>query len=322
MIVNFKGVDARVPDFLIVGAPRSGTTAVYAHLSRHPQIFMPEEKEPMFLAVYGQDWAYVDARTGKKASYIFDNLADYLDLFRPAKDGQMIGEASTWYLYKYQTSIRNIKDIYGPEAANLKILILLRDPAERAWSHYWLKRRNGEEDLPFDQAIQPEIIRQRLERHYVAGFDYLGFGRYYQSVKNYLESFAQVKVMLFEEMIRDLSAGMSEISEFLGLTPLGAPKVNEKRLNVAGAPKSRLSEVLGNFIYRPSALKSVLKGFVPYRVRANLKYRLAKMLFHRDQLESERRKYLVEIYREDILALAPLISRNLDDWLAPAMRET
>jgi len=321
MIVKIGNADIKLPDFLVVGAARAGTTTLYAYLDEHPDVFLPIKKEPMFFAVHGQGWSPIDIRTGQKAGYVVDTLTGYVDLFKAAADAQLIGEASSWYLYYDQATIRNIKEIYGFKASDVKVIILLRNPAERAWSHYWLKRRNGEEPLSFDQAIQPEVIRQRLEKHYTAGFDYLGFGRYPRAVKNYLENFPQVKVLLFEEMIKDPPAVFSEISRFLGLAPVPDIGSGKKWRNVAGPPKNAFFGLLARFIYKPSALKSLVKEAAPYRARADLKYRMAETLFHRERLPVELEKRLTDLYREDILALARLLGRNFDQWLAPEKKE-
>lgn len=320
MDVRYKGAAIRVPDFLIVGAARSGTTLLYSFLARHPRIFMPPEKEPMFFSVYRQDWSTIDLRTGRKATYVVENLADYLNLFLPAKNGQLIGEASTWYLYQYQTTIRNIHEIYGEKARDLKIIVLLRNPAERAWSHYLMKRRDGEENLSFEQAIEPGVVRQRLDQHFTSGFDYVGFGDYFRQVKSYLENFPRVRILLFEEMMRNMARARQDTCEFLGVAD--APlTVSGQRLNVSGTPKNKLLGGLGNFIYRPGALKSFLKILVPYKIRAEWKYRLSAKIFSPERMDVELRNQLMKTYREDIQALAGLTNKDLSCWLSATPEE-
>jgi hypothetical protein len=315
MIVSYRAASIRVPDFLIVGAARSGTTAVFSYLAQHPQVFMPQAKEPMFLSVFGQGWSYVDIRTGKRAKFVVEKLDDYLKLFRPAKNGQMIGEASAWYLYHYQPCIRNIQDVYGENAPGLKIIILLRNPADRAWSHYWLRRRNGEESLPFELAIQPGVVRQRLEQRYVSGFDYIGFGKYFHQVKAYQENFPQVRILLFEDLVKNMARAGQDLCEFLGIDDMPFD-MKEKRINAAGTPKNRFFAILERFVYRPNAPKSFLKVLLPYGTRANLKYQLAGRIFNREQMDSQLKKELLKTYREDILELAQLIRRDLSHWLS------
>ena len=319
MNVARNGRIVKLPDFLIVGAARSGTTTLFSLLSRHPRVFLPPEKEPMFLSVRGQGAIPVDVRTGKPAAYVIGDLDRYLDLFKSAREEDAVGEASTWYLYRHRSTIRNIQELYGEKAGEVRILILLRDPAARAWSHYQLKRRNGEESLPFERAIDPGVIRERLQKNFTPGFDYVGFGRYFEPVRSYLENFPRVHILWFEDLMNDAAGAAREVCAFLGLEP-GPARGGAPKLNVSGAPRNRLTGVMGNFLYRPGGLKPLLKPFLPYRLRADLKSRLSSRLFRPERLEAGLRDRLIDIFRDDILALAGLTGRDLSRWLEPAGR--
>jgi hypothetical protein len=317
MDVQHDNSRIKLPDFLIVGAARSGTTALFSHLARHPRIFMPREKEPMFFSVYGRGWVPVDIRTGKPAPHVVGDLAGYLELFKGARDGRLIGEASTWYLYQHQATIRNIRSIYGDNARDVRIVILLRNPAERAWSHYQLKKRNGEEELPFDRAIDPDITRERLEKRYTFGFDYIGFGRYFQQVKSYLENFRQVRILLFEDMMKDMGRAEQEVCEILGIEP-GPAHEPGRKLNVSGAPKNKILGMLGDVLYKPAAFKTLLKPWVPYKLRADLKHRLSARIFRPERLDAGLKNRLTDVFRDDIMALAGLTGKDLTRWLQPS----
>lgn len=314
MDVNYQGLRLRLPDFLVVGAARSGTTSLCALLAEHPRIFFPAEKEPMFFSVFGQEWQPIDFRTRKQADFIINDLDSYERLFARAGSGQLLGEGSTWYLYLYNETIQNIKKIYGSQASALRILAVLRDPVERAWSHYWLKRRNGEEELPFEEAINPEVIQRRQEQSLLPGFDYLGFGRYYLQVKAYQESFEKTRIFLLEDLVREPAQTLAEVFRFLGLEPIRV--INQlKRLNVAGAPKSEFFHLLERLIYRPHPLKLSVKKLIPRRTRARWKSSLSRLLFQPEPLPTHLRERLRAIYQEDIWALSHLINRDLSPWL-------
>jgi len=314
MIIGDRGAKLRMPDFLVVGAARSGTTTVCSLLVRHPRIFLPSKKEPMFFSVYGQGWSYIDVRTGREATYAVSELDDYLRLFQPAGYDQLVGEASTWYLCLYQTTIGNIKKIYSEKSRALRIIILLRNPVERAWSHYWLNRRNGVEHLVFKEAIEPVTVRQRQEKRYVPGFNYIGFGKYYLQVKAYQEAFDRVKILLFDDLIKDLPKEMGKIFEFLELEPVDISS-KAKRLNVAGPPKNEFYRLFQKLIYQPDAIKSLFKNLVPRRLRTSWKNSLSEVLLRHEPMSEELRKKLTEAYREDVLALGGLIGRDLSHWL-------
>ncbi|MFO7870641.1 MAG: sulfotransferase [Kiritimatiellia bacterium] len=128
--------ELRLPDFMIIGAPRSGTSSLYFHLRRHPEIFMPELKEPLFFNNFGKEVSPIRSRSPW-------TLEDYAELFRPASEEQLVGEASALYLCAYRDTINSIKEVYGDKYRDLGIIAILRNPVERAWSGYLLLKRRG-----------------------------------------------------------------------------------------------------------------------------------------------------------------------------------
>src|SRR5215203_3559900 len=169
-----------MPNFLIIGAMKSGTTALYYYLEQHPEIYMSPVKEPNFFSSQGQQNA-VDAVT---------NIGAYQHLFKGASDEKAIGEASHSYLYEpgAATAIRR----YIPEA---KLIAILRNPIERAYSHFLHMVRSGTEPLDdFTQALQEkEAVGVHKERTFQ---DYIGRGLYYEQLRRYFGTFPreQVKV--------------------------------------------------------------------------------------------------------------------------------
>ncbi len=315
MKVKYKESEINLPDFLIVGAARSGTTFLVYLLHQHPRIFFPAVKEPMFFALYEQEKVIIDIRTGRRVDYPVESLNNYLKLFRGAKKGQLMGEASTWYLYFYGATLANIAKVYGQAMNQLKIIILLRNPVERAWSHYWFKRRNGEELLGFDQAISASVVAERKEKNYTPGFDYLDYGKYFLRVKAYLDSEAKTKIIIYEDLLKDKEKVMKELFFFLGVEPFGLTKYQQVRVNVAGRPKNRLSALLGRFVYQPHAFKSSMKSLIPYHWRVRWKNRLASYLYAKESMPDEWRKRLAEFYRDDVHQLGALLNRDLTFWL-------
>ena len=132
------------PDFFVVGAFKSGSTALYEQLRRHPQIFMPFHKEPLY---FGDD---LTRRYGRMTE------ADYLRLFKDAKPRQRVGEASTWYLYS-TSAAREIKD-FSPDA---QILVVLRNPVDVMYAQHNQLIFNVIEDIPdFAEALAAEPDRR------------------------------------------------------------------------------------------------------------------------------------------------------------------
>jgi hypothetical protein len=132
-----------------VGAPRRGTTSLYFYLREHPQIFMPGIKEPHFFAFSGKPTYY-------KHNPIVWKLKDYAGLFAAATEGQVLGEASPGYLYYHERAIENIKK-YVPAWEDLRIIMILRNPALRAFSHYLVLRLTDRESRGFDEAINSPL---------------------------------------------------------------------------------------------------------------------------------------------------------------------
>jgi hypothetical protein len=135
---------ARRPDFFIVGAFKSGTTALYEYLRQHPQVFMPFHKEPLF---FGDD---LTRRYGRMT------LDHYLSLFKEAGEGQRVGEASAWYLYS-QCAANEIRGF----SADAQIIVMLRNPVDVMHAQHSQLLFNAAEDIPdFGAALEAEPSRR------------------------------------------------------------------------------------------------------------------------------------------------------------------
>ncbi len=313
MYIHYRGAPIKLPDFLIVGAPRSGTTTLYALLSRHPRIFMPFEKEPTFFPQWGRKSLYRYQKTKVGADHIIRDLNDYIHLFLEAEKNQTIGEASTWYLYLHKDSIANIVKIYGSRARDIKIIALLRNPTERAWSHYCQKKLDGEEPLEFHDVIRPDTIRIRHKEQMVPSYDYIGMGMYSNQVKAYKESFPQTKILFFEDFIQDPKITMSELSEFLAIENTWK-NGSIKTYNASGIPKNKVAEFVDKLVFKPNKFKDRFKFILPAQVRKEIKLRIPDRLFHKEALTERLRLELMDLYETDIQQLEKILDRDLSRW--------
>jgi hypothetical protein len=314
MIVSIERKEHKLPDFLIVGAPRSGTTTLYNCLSQHRHIYMPPEKEPTFFLAWGEAPFYKDPRYRREASHIVHEVDEYLRLFRAARDSDVIGEASALYLYGHRTVIPNIKKVYGGSVSRVKIIISLRNPVDRASSQYWMKRSQYEETSDFAEATDPGTVRWRLERRLIPSFDYVGMGKYSDAVSAYRNVFPDVKIILFEDIAQDLPGTITSLLTYLGLSTDGPP-VKPARWNASGLAKNPRSRLMADFLFRPNAPKSVLKLFLPQRFRQRWKSSMGERIFAKQSLDDESRQRLQDFYRDDIRRLEKLIGRDLQRWL-------
>jgi hypothetical protein len=289
-----------MPNFLIIGAMKSGTTALYYYLEQHPEIYMSPVKEPNFFSSQEQENA-ADAVT---------NIGTYQDLFRGGSGKKALGEASHSYLYEPRAAAE-IKR-YVPEA---KLIAILRNPVGRAHSHFLHMVRTGMEPLDdFAQALREEEVRIHKERTFQ---DYIGRGLYYQQLKRYFGTFPQeqVRVYLYEDLSGAPISTVQDAFRFLKVDDSFVPDVSLRR-NVSGQPKYK---TLDGLLRRQSRIKHAAKIYLPARMR----WRLSKTfddlktrnLAEPPPVQSKVRRHLIGVYREDILKVQELIHRDLSGWL-------
>lgn len=281
----------RAPDFFIVGAAKSGTTSLFHYLVQHPSVYIPPFKEPHYFS------EFYDGGTPN-----FRTLEDYLGLFAQAPDDAKTGDASTSYLYS-EVAAKRIYEIQ-PQA---RIIAVLRNPIDRAYSFYWHNRRDSVEKLSFEEALDEEPRRIRENRHF--RFHYVQSGLYTAQVRKYLDLFGPnaVRVYLFEDL-HDAAGLCRHIFSFLGVDPsLGIE--TDKVHNPSGPARSA---VLARVLVRRYPL---VKRLFPEASRS-LKYRLMKFnVKKRPPMQARTRARLVEAFRGDVLALEALIDRDLGHWL-------
>ena len=207
-----------MPQFLLIGAARAGTTAIYSYLRQCPEIFMPRVKEPNFFAFEGQTLAC----RGPGADYINNSitrLADYRDLFATSPPGAVLGEASPLYLFADQAAAR-IRH-HAPDA---RLVVVLRNPVEQAFSHFMYATKQRIEPLTdFVAALNAED--QRIADGWQPLFGYSRFPRYSEQLARYLALFPreQILIRLYEEFERDPATLMQDIlapyRRHIGLSP-------------------------------------------------------------------------------------------------------
>jgi hypothetical protein len=289
-----------MPNFLIIGAMKSGTTALYYYLEQHPELYMSPVKEPNFFSSQEQENA-ADAVT---------NIGTYQDLFRGGSGKKALGEASHSYLYEPRAAAE-IKR-YVPEA---KLIAILRNPIDRAYSHFLHMVRSGTEPLDdFAQALREEEVRIHKERTFQ---DYIGRGLYYNQLKRYFGTFPQeqVRVYLYEDLSGAPISTVQDAFRFLKVDDSFVPDVSLRR-NVSGQPKYK---TLDGLLRRQSRIKHAAKIYLPARMR----WRLSKTfddlktrnLAEPPPVQSKVRRHLIGVYREDILKVQELIHRDLSGWL-------
>ncbi len=300
-----NNTELKLPDFLIVGTARGGTTSLFHYLGQHPAIYFPRQKEPFFFNYMGRPTGTIGDSDFQEA--IVSKLPDYLALFENAGENQLCGEGSTTYLYDYKTVIPNIKQLYGDRYKDLKIVAVLRNPAQRAFSHYMYFIRRNKEDLLFSDSLKPEVIQERLKLN--PTYDYFGFGLYYEQIKAYKEEFPHFKVCLIEDMKTDTEAFTREMFRFLGLDPV--PVDTAFAANPSGYPKNSLSKLFLKIYSGSKALRNVAGTLFPQ----GLKHKVLGRLLKKGAMSSDIHNSLIDAYEQDVLRLGELLGRDLSHWL-------
>ena len=297
-----------MPNFLIIGAAKSGTTTLYEWLDRHPQIYMSPVKETNFFALENIKLDIFKDTVHQGYSKTFKTtITEYREQFTGVSNEVAIGEASPSYLYYPQAASR-IKH-YVP---NVKLIAILRNPVERAYSNFVHHLRdNLETTTDFAEALKLEP--ERISDNWWWGFHYLNAGFYSVQLKRYLAQFdrGQIKIYLFEDLKNNPDATVKDLWQFLQVDdrvklPLG------DRKNVTGIPKNRF---FYNFLTTKNIFKEPLKLIVPPSIRDRIVTTLKNKTLQKPQLSPEIRSQLIEAYREEIEQLQSLIKRDLSGWL-------
>ena len=229
-----------VPDFLVIGAMKAGTTTLYRDLERHPDVFLPQEKEPETLVRFGDDAAAI--------------ARDYRSLFRGARPDQVRGEASTAYTKRPDAEgvAQRALDICGP---GLRIVYLMRDPVRRLVSHYRHEYGLGETDLAFADALV------RHDRY----FDY---GRYAWQIEPWLAAFPRENFLFldFEAYVADRPAALDLVCRHVGIDPVRMPEPEEARAFNKSEGKPVARGLAGRLVGSPLYQRG-LKRVVPRMLR-------------------------------------------------------
>jgi len=294
------------PNFLIIGAAKSGTTSLHYYLSQHPEIFMTSVKEPRFFALENKKLDFQGPDKEIINSTSITNYKDYLSLFHEVNEEKAIGETSPLYLYCEEAAER-IK-FYLPD---VKLIAILRNPIDRAFSCYTHLLREGYETLPFVEALKVE--KSRILDNWPHLWHYVNGGFYYKQIVPYHKIFGseKVQIYLYDELVKNPIQLLIKIFEYLEVDSTFTPNLSKK--NISGVPKNRL---LHNIFNRKSLGRDITKFILPESIRKQISQNVQKCnLEEKPVMTDFERNTLTDIYREDIQRLQGLIQQDLTCWL-------
>lgn len=269
------------PNLFLVGAARCATTSLWRYLQVHPEVFMAWIKEPHFFS-----------RGGVAGVPVAKTEDAYLSLFAHAKRAAYRGDASVSYLWDPAAA-----PAIRAWAPNARILISLRDPVERAHSHYWTHVRLGFERRTFREAVEAELAGHPD----IASVPppYVSRGYYAEQVRPYLELFDDVLVLFFEELVADVRGSMRTVFAFLGLDPSPADRIKPVAHFRFAVPR--------NTVARHLLGRRAVKGLAAFRgprQRVLMRHRKPK-------LDIATHDVLREVYAEHDGRLRALLGRSL-----------
>jgi len=305
MNIIYKNTKVNLPDFLVVGAAKSATTSLYFHLKKNPKIFLPEVKETSFFAFKNLSKNFISPP-------VLPTIKDeneYFKLYNDTSEKQLLGEISPAYLYNYIETVKNIKEYYGDSFNKIKIVMILRNPVDRLYSQYMMFKRDNLEPLNLYDATSNSVIASRMNEDWNVFYDYIGFSKYYEQVKYYLDNFPNVKILLFEDVSKDTAHEVKMISEFIGVEHYA---VNTKtKFNKSGVPKSK---TLHNLMLRPTLISKTLKFIFPKKIRLKIRHLILSRNLKSPVMSNSEYNRLLTYFEKDLKKLSNLIDVNIDHW--------
>ena len=299
-----------LPNFLIFGVQKAGTTSVYNYLKQHPQVYTSPIKETEFMSRESARKPELltdeDKKLTKGGCQKIVTIERYEALFEQAEGAIALGEASPNYLFAHRQAVPNIQT-YVP---NAKLIAILRNPVERAYSDYLMSLRQ----VVGNHKPLAEQVRTSGQTSYT-----LLKGLYYEGTRHFLETFGpkQVKIFLFDDLRKDSAGLMRELYEFIGVDSRFEANTQQQSQTAEVPKSSTINRLLRTKNPLRAGAAKVLRAFTSEEHRQKWRSQLIAANSQgkeKQPLTHEERKLLEDYYREDILQLQKLLNRDLSHW--------
>lgn len=290
-----------LPNFFVVGAQKCATTSLHHFLAAHPEIYLPFEKETKF---------FVDNKRYTQGIEHYES-----EYFSKWKGERAVGEVDPDYIYFQHAIERVARDL---NIHSVKFIVILRNPIERAFSHYLMSFRRGIETLAFEEALR--IERQRIARDYLSKmhFSYQTRGYYFKQIQHLLQNIdgANLLITFTEDLVKSPEAFLKQIYRFLGVETEYCPENLSSVFHKGRIPRSvRLLRRM----QQNSIEKSIMRILIPFdRLRSKL-YHMIFSLNQRERhdlaMSNKARRILADAYARDMKNLGELCERDLSHWI-------
>ena len=311
-----------LPNFIVVGANKGGTTSIYHYLRQHPEVYLSPVKEPHYFSkdidvdLFKREFAqnklqdiekYVNGDMSEEyhAAFIRDET-QYRKLFKNVKGEKAIGELSTSYLYS-TVAASEIKKL----VPNCKIIICLRNPIDRAYSHYRMNLWTGNSnEFDFHKALLDDFNHD--PKVWGNAHLYTEIGMYYQQVKRYLDAFGaeNVKIIFTEDMKKNASGVIKELYNFIGVDSRFVADTS-KQYNEVYTPKYKNL----TWFLNKSGIRPLMKKFSPRFIKNIIVKALYKGKSDKGEIPAAAKQFLKEKLQADVTQLGVLLNKDLSNWL-------
>ena len=290
----------KLPNFILAGFPKCGSTSLYYYLYEHPEIFLPHQQKELHYFTY-DILTKLNSGKGDKEIQEFhiDSFEAYKKCFSGVTDEKAIGDVSPSYA-NYDVCIPKIKETLGK---NTKVIFILRDPIQRAYSNYLHLVRENREKLTFYEALMQE--EKRMKEKYSDFWYYIFNSTYLPKINRMKEYFDDILIITFEEFIKNPQKGIKEIYSFLGVNDTFKPGNLDTKFNAGGVYDDN---AITRFIFSQHKLKNIIKKTVPITVqmkKAKL-WLIEKYKTETPPMQKEVQLLLAERFRNDLVELKAL----------------
>lgn len=293
-----------LPNFVIAGTARSGTTSLYYYLKQHPDIGFPKQKEPKYFSLLGLTFPHCGPGDQNVDRLMVRDFDSYQKLFEGLEGKAKVGEASSDYLYHHEHSAAEMRRVLG----DVQIILCLRNPVDRAYSAFQNLVRDQRETLSFADALAAE--GQRMADNWDWMWAYQHGGLYAEQVATFLRIFSRVKVVLFEDLEKDPPKVVRELFDFLGVAS-DVPVDTGTRYSHSGRAKNRLVAFLSN---RDNVLAFTLRRVALKLLPRSVLERIASRSLEKEDMDAGTRAVLRRYFHDDVVRLEVLLGRSLDVW--------
>lgn len=303
-----------LPTFVVAGAARSGTTGLVEGLRSHPRVFVTDPKEPHYFALHRLGASFTapgDAHTINRVAVT--DREGYLALYPTGGDYLALGDASVSTLYYHQEAIPELRAM-NPD---VRVVIMLREPVERAFSsHQYMRARGLEPVEDFLAAVDLEDERKQAGWHHI--WHYTSMSHYADAVEAFLDAFSadQVRVWFYDDLNSDYEGTVAAILRFLDVPPAEGEATGVPRVNVSGQPRFAPVHKAIKLATGNERIRTTVKQLTSYRFRE----RIRRSVLRTETLPAGARERLDPLFAADRQRLRALVPGPVPAWLSEVDR--